>query len=78
MGRSSWKTKYKMSKQTTISTTGGVNTMQGDDKQVQMVLDTDSQYQLSAQVIGKHKFDNKSGPSVKTGLTYTMYTNDDD
>ena len=73
----SWKTKYKMSKQTTISTTGGVNTMQGDDKQSTEGTDTDSQYQLSAQVIGKHKFDVKSGPSFKTGLTYTMYTNDD-
>jgi hypothetical protein len=29
----SWKTKYKMSKQTTISTTGGVNTVTGDDTQ---------------------------------------------
>ena len=73
----SWRTKYKMSKQTTISTTGGVNTMQGDDKQSTDGTDTDSQYQLSAQVIGKHKFDVKSGPSLKTGLTYTMYTNDD-
>ena len=42
----------------------------GDDK--------DSQYQLSGQVIGKHLFDKKSGPSAKVGLTYTMYTNDDD
>ncbi len=74
----SWLTKYKMSKQTTISTTGGVNTMQGDDTQSRESTDKNSQYQLSAQVIGKHKFDAKSGPSFKTGLTYTMYTNDDD
>ena len=75
----SWKTKYKMSKQTTISTTGGVNTVTGDDTQTSMFDDDkDSQYQLSAQVIGKHKFDKKSGPSAKVGLTYTMYTNDDD
>ena len=75
----SWKTKYKMSKQTTISTTGGVNTVTGDDTQTRMFDDDkDSQYQLSAQVIGKHKFDKKSGPSAKVGLTYTMYTNDDD
>ena len=40
--------------------------------------DKDSQYQLSGQVIGKHLFDKKSGPSAKVGLTYTMYTNDDD
>ena len=33
---------------------------------------------LSGQVIGKHLFDKKSGPSAKVGLTYTMYTNDDD
>ena len=33
--------------------------MQGDDKQSTDVphTDKDSQYQLSAQVIGKHKFD---------------------
>ena len=74
----SWKTKYKMSKQTTISTTGGVNTMQGDDTQSREGTDKDSQYQLSGQVIGKHLFDKKSGPSAKVGLTYTMYTNDDD
>ena len=74
----SWKTKYKMSKQTTISTTGGVNTMTGDDIQSISDDDKDSQYQLSGQVIGKHKFDVKSGPSAKVGLTYTMYTNDDD
>ena len=74
----SWKTKYKMSKQTTISTTGGVNTMTGDDTQSISDDDKDSQYQLSGQVIGKHKFDAKSGPSAKVGLTYTMYTNDDD
>jgi hypothetical protein len=74
----SWKTKYKMSKQTTISTTGGVNTMQGDDTQSREGTDKDSQYQLSGQVIGKHLFDEKSGPSAKVGLTYTMYTNDDD
>ena len=74
----SWKTKYKMSKQTTISTTGGFNTMQGDDKQSRNGTDTNSQYQLSGQVIGKHLFDKKSGPSLKVGLTYTMYTNDDD
>ena len=73
----SWKTKYKMSKQTTISTTGGVNTMQGDDTQSRESTDKNSQYQLSAQVFGKHKFDAKSGPSFKTGLTYTMYTNSD-
>ena len=74
----SWKTKYKMSKQTTISTTGGVNTMQGDDTQRRNSADKNSQYQLSGQVIGKHLFDKKSGPSLKVGLTYTMYTNDDD
>ncbi len=73
----SWRTKYKMSNQTTISTTGGVNTMQGDDKQSVDNADTDSQYQISGQVIGKHRFDVKSGPSIKAGLTYTMYTNDD-
>ena len=73
----SWKTKYKMSKQTSISTTGGVNTMQGDDTQSRESTDKNSQYQLSAQVFGKHKFDAKSGPSFKTGLTYTMYTNSD-
>ena len=73
----SWLTKYKMSKQTTISTTGGVNTMQGDDTQSRDSADKNSQYQLSAQVFGKHKFDTKSGPSFKTGLTYTMYTNSD-
>ena len=33
----SWKTKYKMSKQTTISTTGGVNTVTGDDTQTQVL-----------------------------------------
>ena len=74
----SWGAKYKMSKQTTISTTGGVNTMQGDDSQSTAGVDTDSQYMISAQVIGKHKFDAKSGPSIKVGLTHTMYTNDDD
>ena len=75
----SWKTKYKMSKQTTISTTGGVNTVTGDDTQTSSLGDDkDSQYQLSGQVIGKHLFDKKSGPSAKVGLTYTMYTNDDD
>ena len=75
----SWKTKYKMSKQTTISTTGGVNTVTGDDTQTRILDDDkDSQYQLSGQVIGKHLFDKKSGPSAKVGLTYTMYTNDDD
>ena len=42
----SWKTKYKMSKQTTISTTGGVNTVTGDDTQTSMLDDDkDSQYQ---------------------------------
>jgi hypothetical protein len=66
-----------MSKQTSISTTGGVNTMQGDDTQSRESTDKNSQYQLSAQVFGKHKFDAKSGPSFKTGLTYTMYTNSD-
>jgi hypothetical protein len=51
--------------------------MQGDDKQSVDNTDTDSQYQISGQVIGKHRFDVKSGPSIKAGLTYTMYTNDD-
>ena len=35
----SWKTKYKMSKQTTISTTGGVNTVTGDDTQTSIIDD---------------------------------------
>jgi hypothetical protein len=51
--------------------------MQGDDTQSRESTDKNSQYQLSAQVFGKHKFDTKSGPSFKTGLTYTMYTNSD-
>ena len=46
-------------------------------RRVEKVTDKNSQYQLSAQVFGKHKFDAKSGPSFKTGLTYTMYTNSD-
>ena len=74
----SWKTKYKMNNQTTILTTGGVSTLQDDDKLVRDSNADSSQYLIAAQIIGKHKFDVKSGPSAKLGLTYSVYTNEDD
>tara|TARA_B110000003_G_scaffold131311_1_gene133433 strand:+ start:13780 stop:15174 length:1395 start_codon:yes stop_codon:yes gene_type:complete len=76
----SFKTKHNISKQTTFEFKGGVNTMTGDDKQYtnSSSSDNDSQYQLSAQVVGKYKFDKKQGPSLKLGLSHTIYTNDDD
>ena len=42
----SWKTKYKMSKQTTISTTGGVNTVQVMIRRLEKV--TDKRFTISA------------------------------
>ena len=56
----------------------GVNTMTGDDKQYtnSSSSDNDSQYQLSAQVVGKYKFDKNKDLSLKLGLSHTIYTND--
>ena len=74
------KAKHKLNKLTALEFKGGVNTMIGDDKQYKnsSSSDVDSQYMGAVQIVGKHKFDKKKGPSLKVGLTHTFYTNDED